>query len=106
MRTCCYKGTEREKKHKVDEWISKRRPQRILHKAEATGGFPEFVEAHDDSFDVASPREQLMNLLLCGVVWQIANIQCAAGQQGSLLFLTTSLKQKDTVVMVRAVCKE
>jgi len=41
--------------------------QRILNKTEATGSFPDFIQAHDDALYVSTATKQLMDLFLRGV---------------------------------------
>lgn len=69
---------------------------RILHEAEAAGGFLHFVQPHDDLLDVAAFAEEFVDLLLRGVEGQVPHIQRAALPQQPLLVVPRSLGRKDT----------
>lgn len=69
---------------------------RILHEAEAAGGFLHFVQPHDDLLDVAAFAEEFVDLLLRGVEGQVPHIQRTALPQQPLLVVPRSLGRKDT----------
>jgi len=60
-------------------------PRVVFEKAKATRGFLDFVQTHDNSFNVASLAEQLVQLLLSGVKGEIPNVE--GGTELKLAFL-------------------
>lgn len=67
-------------------------PERILYKAEATGGFLDLVQTHDNPLDISALGEELLDLLLGGVEGQVADIQRGGNLQGFLLQLPAPLR--------------
>lgn len=67
--------------------------KRILHKAESTWGFPDFVQPHDYPFHITSSVEEFMYLTLAGVEGQVSNVQCGTQQQQPLLLQTGALQE-------------
>lgn len=67
-------------------------PERILYKAEATGGFLDLVQTHDNPLDISALGEELLDLLLGGVEGQVADIQRGGNLQGFLLQLPATLR--------------
>lgn len=80
--TCC-----------ADELRADRREsERILYKAEATGGFLDLIQTHDNPLDISALGEELLDLLLGGVEGQVADIQRGGNLQGFLLQLPATLR--------------
>lgn len=70
----------------------RREPERILYKAEATGGFLDLVQTHDNSLDIPALGKELLDLLLGGVEGQVADIQRGGNLQRFLLQLPATLR--------------
>lgn len=69
-----------------------REPERILYKAEATGGFLDLVQTHDNPLDIPALGEELLDLLLRGVEGQVADIERGGNLQRFLLQLPATLR--------------
>lgn len=79
-------------------WRLPPRCTRILHEAEAAGGFLDFVQPHDDLLNVAAFAEELVDLLLRGVEGEVPHVQCAALPQQPLLVVPRPLGRKNTAL--------
>ena len=84
---------------------SSRELERILNKAEATGGFLDLVQPHDNPLDVSALGEELLDLLLGGVEGQVANIQRRGNFQGFLLQLPATLRAKGSTQRGEHACR-
>ena len=56
---------------------------------------PSLVESHDDALDVAALAEELVELLLGGVVGEVADVQRRALPQQLLLLVPGPLQEDD-----------
>lgn len=68
--------------------------KRILHETKTTCCFLDLVETDDDPFHISAFREQIIDLLLCGVEREISNIKRIALFQQLFLVIPITLEEE------------
>lgn len=84
---------------------SSRQPEKILDEAEATGGFLNLVQPHDDPLDISTLGEELLDLLLGGVEGEVADIERRGYFQGFLLQLPATLRAEGSTQRGQHACR-